>query len=463
MRGTVWRYLKRRSFGLKKLVLLSVVFVALLSGCGGRSTDREDVEAFRTAFLAGEYAWDDVIARAAEEGAVEFYHWGGSEALNSWLEVSARPAIERYGISLNLRRADTRDVVEIILADHIAQRGLGEGTVDFVWINGENFRTLKEQGALFGPFAALLPNSQFFALDPQDPMASVNLFDFGTPTELMEMPWASFQFIFRIDTARIDREAAPTTFVELEEWMQQNPGRFTYVAPPHYIGTTFVQTLMYEKNPDGTFYEPFLQEPAALGLDEFIRLTEPAFAYLRRIEPWLLGQGSPVYPATAGALQARFVGGEIDFDMEYGIYDVDRDMRTGIYPETVENIIFPQSGMITDKSFLAIPANAPNPAAALVAINALSSPESQLSKLVDIGYAPGLDVPLLDGDTQDLFMRSAPDLHGVTAEDLSRRAVPNVNAAFVDIIDGVWLEYIGERSTRSFTDVVTAVWGSIVP
>jgi putative spermidine/putrescine transport system substrate-binding protein len=448
---------------LKKIILASVVTIVFFSACGGQSQSREDVEAFRAAFLAGEYAWEDVIARAAKEGVVEFYHWGGSEALNSWMEVSLRPAIESYGVTLNLRRADTRDVVEIILADQIAGRGLGEGTVDFVWINGENFQTLKEQGALFGPFADRLPNSQFFALDAEDPLASVNLFDFGTPTELKEMPWASFQFIFRIDSARISRETIPATFTELEAWMQLNPGRFTYVAPPHYIGTTFVQTLMYEKNPDGTTFEPFLRAPADLGLNEFIRLTEPAFAYLRRIEPWLLGQGSPVYPATAGALQARFVGGEIDFDMEYGVYDTERDIRMGIYPETVENIVIPSSGMITDKSFLAIPANAPNPAAALVAINVLSSPESQLSKLVDIGYAPGLDVPLLATDVQAQFQDSAPDLRGVTAEELSQKAVPNVNAAFVDIIDSIWLEYIGESSQRSFSEIVTAVWGSVVP
>lgn len=448
--------------------LVSAVAGLVLLACGGAVQDGNDAAAFREAFLAGEVAWDEVVERAAAEGKVEFYHWGGSEALNSWMEVSARPDIEQHGIRLNLRRSDTRDVVDLVLADMAAGRGPGEGTVDMVWINGENFRTLKDSGGLFGPFAALLPEARYFALDPDDPAASVNLYDFGTPTDLMEMPWAAFQFTFRIDSERITPEDAPRTFSDLERWMRANPGRFTYVAPPHYIGTTFVQTLMYEKNPDGTRYEPFLREPADLGREEFTRLVRPAFEYLRRMEPFLLGgggvdgrPGSPVYPATAGALQSRFVGGEVDFDMEYGIYDVDRDIRAGVYPESVRNIIFPESGMITDKSFLAIPWNAPNPAAALVAVNALSSVRSQLSKLVDIGYAPGLDIPLLDPSDQLIFEEAAPPLHGVTVEELSAREVPNVNARFVDIIDAIWMEYIAERSSRPFDDIVATAWSAI--
>jgi putative spermidine/putrescine transport system substrate-binding protein len=451
-------------------IALLVIGGVVITGCGeDLSSEIGRATAFREAFLAGEIRWEQVLEHAAEEGEVQFYHWGGSEALNNWMEVAARPDIEQHAIRLNLRRADTRDVVDLVLADLAAGRGPGEGTVDVVWINGENFRTLKDNDALFGPFAALLPNSRYFLLDPDDPASSVNLFDFGTPTEGMEMPWAAFQYTFRIDGARIAPEEVPRTFAELERWMRANPGRFTYVALPHYIGTTFVQTLMYEKNPDGSGFEPYLEDPEILGAAELARLMKPTFAYLRRIEPYLLGgsgdpqrPGRPVYPATAGALQSRFVGGEVDFDMEFGIYDVDRDIRAGVYPETVRNIMFPESGMITDKSFLAIPLNAPNPAAALVAINSLSSPESHLSKLVDIGYAPGLDIPLLDPAEQRAFAKGAPALHGVTAEALAAREVPNVNARLVDIIGATWMEYVAERSSRTFEQIVADAWGAAI-
>ena len=33
------------------------------------------------------------------------------------------------------------------------------GTVDLIWINGKNFKAMKDQGLLFGPFTQLLPNT----------------------------------------------------------------------------------------------------------------------------------------------------------------------------------------------------------------------------------------------------------------------------------------------------------------
>ena len=420
---------------------------------------------FRARFLAGEREWSEVTDRARTEGEVEFYHWGGSEALNSWLEFSARPTIEQYGVEARFRRGDTRDVVDLILAELASGKGPGEGSVDVVWINGENFRTLREADALFGAFADRLEASRSFAFDPSDPASSVNLHDFGTPTDLMEMPWASFQFTVRVDTSRVDAATAPRTFEQLESWITAHPGRFTYVAPPHYIGSTLLHSVLYETNPDGTGYEPFLRDRSQIGPEELTRLIRPGFDYLRRIEPFLLGgggavddRGSPIYPATATALQARFVGGEVDFDMEFGVYDVDRDIRSGVYPETVRNIILPEFGMIRDMSFLAIPANAPNPAAALVAINALSTPESHLSKLVDIGFAPAVDLRKLSRQQRDEFDSAAPDLRGVTADELAEHEAPGLNADLVDLLDLVWIEYIAERSERPFHEIVTDAW-----
>lgn len=455
-----------------RMVVFSGIILSLsgaLYAAGGQEPELAAPGEFREQFLAGELSWEEVIERAQAEGEVEFYHWGGSEALNNWLELSARPAIEANGIEFNTSRADTGNVVDIILADDAAGRGLGEGSVDFVWINGENFRTLKENDLLFGPFADMLPSSQYFFLDPDDPRSTVNLFDFGTPTGLAEIPWSSAQYTFRVDTARVPEEDVPDDFAGLEQWMRANPGRFTYVAPPDYIGTTFVQTVMYEMNPQGTSFEPFQAPPDEFTAEQLAELLEPAFDYLRRIEPFLLGgggeegsRGSPSYPGSASTLEARFTAGEVDFTMEFGVYDVDREIRSGNFPESVENIIFPESGMIADKSFLAIPSNAPNPAAALVAVNELSTPESHLSKLAEIGYGLGVDVPLLPGEMRERVEREAPDLRGVTAEELSNAEVPNINAGLVDIVDEVWLEYIAENSSRSFEEIVTDAWTSAV-
>lgn len=450
-----------------------VLLLAMLTAFACSSDEQapgQRAAGFRASFLAGERDWAEVAEVAKSEGAVEFYHWGGSEALNSWLELAARPAIEQHGIRVSFRRGDTRDVVDLILAELASGKGPGQGSVDVVWINGENFRTLRDADALFGAFADRLEASRHFAFDPSDPASSVNLHDFGTPTDLMEMPWASFQFTVRTDTARVDPASIPRTFERFESWVTAHPGRFTYVAPPHYIGSTFLHSVLYETNPDGTGYEPFLRDRSQLDLEELTRLIRPGYDYLRRIEPFLLGgsgavgeRGSPIYPATATALQARFVGGEVDFDMEFGVYDVDRDIRSGFYPETVRNIILPERGMIRDMSFLAIPANAPNPAAALVTINALSTPESHLSKLVEIGFAPAVDLRTLSSQQREAFDEAAPDLQGVTAEELAANEAPGLNADLVDLLDAVWIEHIAERSSRPFDEIVADAWRMTAP
>ena len=118
------------------------------------------------------------------------------------------------------------------LADAAAGRGVGEGSVDAIWINGENFRTLSSQELTFGAFADRVPNAEFFHFDPENPASGPNLFDFGYPTGREEIPWSGDQYVCFIDTSRLSREEAPADFAELEAWLRENPGRFTYVRPP---------------------------------------------------------------------------------------------------------------------------------------------------------------------------------------------------------------------------------------
>jgi putative spermidine/putrescine transport system substrate-binding protein len=448
---------------LRRLFVTLMALGLLLSTALAQQTAGEpEAEAFREAFLAGELDWDQVLERARAEGSVNWFHWGGSDALNTWIETVVRPDLAALGIRLNTSRVpNTRDAVDLVLADARVGRGLGQGSVDAIWINGENFFTLATQDLLFGPFADKLPNSRYFYLDPEDPNSNVNLYDFGYPTNAQEIPWSSAQYICTIDTARLPRESAPTNFEELEAWLRNDPGRFTYVKPPHFQGNTFVQTVLYAFNPDGTGYETFQKSRDEFTPEEFARVIQPGFEFLKRIEPFLLGgggqdgrRGSPIYPENNVANEGLFVNGEVDMMCRFGIYNTATNIERGIFPETAENIIFPDTGMITNKNFIAIPGNAPNPAAALVLANYLSSPENQISKLVTIGYTLGVDVPLLDPEVQAQVVEVAPPLHGVTDAELAEASVPDTNASLVEIIETVWLEHIERQSPRSIEELV---------
>lgn len=455
----MFTHLIRRIAGL---ALLTTLFAGVALA---QPTGTPDAEAFRTAFLAGELSWDDVLERAAEEGEVVWAHWGGSENLNTWIDTVVVPAMAEYGVTLRTSRVtNTRDVVDLVLAETAAGRGVGEGSVDAIWINGENFFTLSSQGLNFGSFADLVPNAQYIHFDPANPASGPNLFDFGYPTNKEEIPWSGDQYMCAIDTARLSREDAPSDFAELEAWLRENPGRFTYVRPPQYNGNTFVQTVLYAHNPDGTSFQPFQLSAEALGAEEFLRISRPGYEYLQRIEPFLLGgggadgqRGSPIYPEDQNGLEALFINGEIDMACQFGMYNTAVSVETGSFPETAENVIFPTDGMIKNKNFIGVPINAPNPAAAMVLANLLASPENQISKLGAIGYVLGIDADLLDAETQAQIDEVAPSLMGITYDELGAATVPDTNASLVNVIEGTWIEFI-ERRTGTLEESVQAAY-----
>ncbi|MEZ4674075.1 MAG: hypothetical protein R2932_07490 [Caldilineaceae bacterium] len=84
------------------------------------------------------------------------------------------------------------------------------GSIDLIWINGENFRTLKDAGLLYGPIAELLPNSQYVNWD--DPAVA---YDFGTAVDGYESPWASFQWVMEYNSAVVENPPVPLKSCEL--------------------------------------------------------------------------------------------------------------------------------------------------------------------------------------------------------------------------------------------------------
>lgn len=421
-------------------------------------------ERFRSDFLAGKLSWNDVLAEAKKEGQVNWFHWGGSNELNTWIDQVVKPEMAKLGVNLKTTRVtDTRNAVDLVVADNASGKGLGRGSVDLIWINGENFYTLATQNLLFGGFADKLPNSKNFFFDPKDPRSRLNITDFGFPTGLQEIPWSGDQYICHIDTARLKPGDAPKTVADLEAWLRKTPGRFTYVKPPHFNGNTFVEQIMYATNPDT--YQPFQKRAKELGVDNFIKATKSGFEFLKRIEPFLLGgggrdgaRGNPIYPNDQNANATLLVNGQVDMACRFGKYYAAVDIAAGRLPKTVQNVIFPQGGMISNKNYVVIPSNSPSPAAALVLANLLASLDNQVSKLQQIGYVMGIDTAKLSTAERDMAAKAAPPLPGPTLEQLGDNAVPDTNSTLVNVIEGVWLEYIERQSDKPLEQIIREVW-----
>ncbi len=453
----------------KAITLFAAVLLSLGSlGLAQQAKGDADKEKFRADFVAGKLSWNDVLAEAKKEGTVNWFHWGGSENLNTWIDQVVKPEMAKLGITLKTTRiTDTKNAVDLVIADNASGKGLGKGTVDMIWINGENFYTLGTQSLLYGAFADKLPNSKNYFYDSKDPRSSLNLFDFGYPTGLREIPWSGDQYVCHVDTARLKAADAPKTVADLEAWVKKNPGHFTYIKPPHFNGNTFVTQIMYATNPDGA--DPFQKRAKDLGVDNFIKATKSGYELLKRLEPFLLGgggkegvRGNPIYPNDQNAQAALLVNGQVDMACRFGKYYAAIDIKEGRLPKTVQNVIFPKNGMISNKNYVVIPSNSPSPAAAMVLANVLASAENQISKLQQIGYVMGVDPGKLSAAERDAAAKAAPPLPGPDLEELSNNAVPDANSSLVNVVEGVWLEYIERQSTKPLDQIIREVWAARV-
>jgi putative spermidine/putrescine transport system substrate-binding protein len=376
--------------------------------------------------------WESVTD-TAEGQTVNWYMWGGSDSINAFVDTTYGDALSEMGIDLNrVRKRDTVDAVNQVLAEQAAGATDDGGAIDLIWINGENFLTLKQAGMLYDGWAQAIPNSAL--VDWDNP--AVNL-DFGEPVGAMESPWSSAQFQFVYDSARTDEADLPRSYAELARWACDNPGRFTYIAPGPgaFQGTRFVKGALFELSGGAEQWAQFDQSL-------WDRESPALWSYLEDLAPCLWREGE-AYPKDENELHALFANGEIDFTITQAAIGPAALIDDGIVPATSRAFVFDDHS-IGDFNYVAIPANASNKAAALVLANLLLDPEMQAAHIVPengfgLGYgidpnrvADGADREALDGAAARIGDAATP------AADLAAALVGDAAGAYQDLVENGW-------------------------
>ena len=369
--------------------------------------------------------WDAILAEA-EGQTVNFYMWGGSDLINGWVTGTVADAVqEQYGITLNMVPVvDGPEYVNKVLGEQQAGRD-EDGSVDLVWVNGENYRTMRQAELLYGPFSEYLPNSAYVNWD--DPSVAN---DFGLSVDGYEAPYGKAQFVMIYDSAKV--ENPPTTVAELLDWIEANPGLFTYPAPPDFTGSAFVRHICYDAVGG---YENLLGEFDQALFDENL----PAcWDVLNQIEPFLWREGA-TYPESHTRHQELFANGEVYFDMAYNPAEASSLVENGRYPETTRTFVFDE-GTIANTHYVAIPYNSPHKAAAMVVANFLLSPEAQLSKAQpeNWGDLPVLDPALLSAEDQAAFDAIPRGVATLSTEELAANRLPELQAPWLTAIEQAW-------------------------
>ena len=311
--------------------------------------------------------WDAVLA-AAEGTTLDLHMWGGSNEISAFVDAVYGPRLAELGITLDrVPVADTADAVNTVLGE--LEAGVDQdGSVDVIWINGENFATLRQADALLTGWAQDLPNAAL--VDWDDPAVA---FDAGLPVDGDESPWGSAQFQFVHDTSRTDLDDLPRSYAELADWIVDNPGRFTYPAPPAFHGTRFLKQWFYELS-DG--HERWLD-----GFDEqaYEEASAQLWELLDELRPHLWREGE-TYPDDIADLDRLFANGEVDLSFTQLPAGIGANIDAGTLPATAEPFVF-DTGTIGDHHYLAIPANAADAPAAMVFADLVLEPQLQAAKL----------------------------------------------------------------------------------
>lgn len=409
---------------MRKLLALLLAFTLLFSfnGCGQKQSGTQKLD-------LSSAEWDEIV-EAARGTTVTFYGWGGDENRNNWLNTTVADYVkEHYDIALEVVGMDINDILSKLSGEK--QAGSETGSIDMIWINGENFYSAKDNGLLYGPFTEQLPNMEAY-IDLEDPET---LNDFCMPIEGYEAPYAKAQMVFFNDSAVTPE--APASAEELLEFCKKYPGKVTYPALPDFTGSAFVRNIIYEL----CGWEQFQNMEA--DYDTVKAAIEPALDYLRELNPYLWNEGK-TFPESSTTVDAMFADGELVMNMSYGPFSVATGIAEGTYTDTTRTFVF-DNGTIGNTNYMAIAFNSPNKAGAMVVINAILSAELQLTQYEQLRELPVVSADKLSAEEQAAF--DAVDLgEGVLSQtELLEHRLPEMPADLVPVIEEIWLnEVVGK-------------------
>ena len=369
--------------------------------------------------------WEETVAAAAGQ-TVFFNAWGGDERINAYIAWAGDRVREDFGVTVqHVKLADTAEAVNRVRLEQQAKKITG-GSIDLIWINGENFATMKSEGLLFGPWAEHLP--AFAGVDVEGKPTTV--LDFQTPTEGFEAPWGMAQFNVIVDGALAPD--FPTALSDLTDWAAQNPGRFTYPQPPNFLGTTFLKqaTLARSDNPNALY--------APVDVADFAAVTAPVWAFLDQLHPnlWQRGQNFPVSgPAAQQLLSDAETAATLSFFPLEGPALVAAE--TFVEATVVQGF---DGGSIGNTHFVAIPFNSSAAAGAQVFANFLMTPEAQIRKqsLAAWGDATVLDESRLSAAEQSALLEATNGLSVSVGSVL-----PEPHPSWTSALEAAWLQRYG--------------------
>lgn len=373
--------------------------------------------------LASPIAWNQLKQQAFGQ-QVWFNAWGGDPAVNRYLDWVSSEVKRHYNIDLKVVHVnDIGDTVARISAEFRAGRDT-HGSVDLLWVNGENFQVLKQGNMLLEGWATALPNYRY--VDSRLPVNE----DFAWPTDGTESPWGCAQLMFIARHSVIDKPFADPN--AMLNWATNHPGLLSYPRPPDFTGSAFLTQLLVNLTdlPQALRLPP---DPATQD-----RVTAPLWLYLDKLHPLLWRDGRD-FPESTGRMDTLLAQGKLAASLTFNPSHARHLVYEGQLP--ADSTVFGfRRGMIGNIHFVAIPRNARSSAAAQVIANFLLSPAAQYRKALPkvwgdptVLYAASLPAPW-----SEKLGTLTPNIHPLTV-------LSEPNAAWIPFLETAWQQRYGSH------------------
>lgn len=384
---------------MKRIIAIVIILLIAFTFIGCQKDDPKNKNPINL-------TWPEIVENS-KGTSVNFYYWGGSTAINTYFDNFVAPNLkEKYDITFNtVPVSDIKDIVNKILSEK--QNNQNNGSVDILWINGENFKLMKDEHLLYGDLTSVLPNFEKYIKE--------NPLDFNEETNGLEVPFGKAQFVFVYNQNKVSQNIK--TLDDLTKWIINNPGRFTYPSIPDFTGSAFIRHFYYGDS-DG-------------------------INTLKEINPYLWREGT-TYPNSAGALDTLYSQGEVDFTMSYTPFHEIQKVNSGEFSKASKTLIL-EDGTLSNTHFLTIPYNAKEKSGALVTINYLISFDAQYEKMKP--YVWG-DLMVLKDEYLSNEERKAVDslieTYNLDLEMFENNQLDEFSGDTIEIIEMEWIDEILE-------------------
>ncbi|MBC8258213.1 MAG: ABC transporter substrate-binding protein [SAR324 cluster bacterium] len=382
-------------------------------------------------FSAFATSWQE-IKKQGKGQTVYWNAWGGSEEINAYINWVGSRVKEEYGVTLkHVKLASTADAVSRVLAEKAAGR-TNNGSVDLIWINGENFAKMKENGLLFGPFTKQLPNFKLvdFAGKP------TTLLDFHIAVDGYEAPWGMAKFNFVYNSARVT--ATPDSIPQLLKWAKSNSGRFSYPHVSDFLGSTFLMQALMELADNPQDLGEAVKSDA-----HFSKVSAPLWSFLEQLHPYLWRKGKS-FPASSSVQKQMLNDSELDIALSFNPSATSAAIANGTLPESARTFVL-KKGTIGNTHFVAIPFNSGSSQAAMLVADFLMSPEAQMKKQNPKiwGDSTVLSVAKLSAADQQKFKNLPLGVATLQPEKLGP-TLPNPHPDWKNRLDAEWERRYGQ-------------------